>query len=76
MRFWDLRTKTQSKIVKRHNHCVQALNISPDGRYVASGSLDGGVNLYSIDGEYIRSFPGHRQGIVAVMFHNGNWIQR
>lgn len=74
VRFWDLRTKTQSKIVKRHDHWVQSLDISPDGKYVASGALDGGVNLYSTDGEYIRSFPGHRQGVAALMFHNGNLV--
>lgn len=70
VRFWDLRTKTQSKIVKRHSHWVQALDISPDGRHVVSGALDGSINLYSADGEFIRGFSGHRQGVVALMFHN------
>ncbi|UYI28034.1 WD40 domain-containing protein [Encephalitozoon cuniculi] len=74
VRFWDPMTRTQSKVVKRHGHWVQSLDISPDGKWIASGALDGSVNLYSSDGEYIRSFPGHRKGIVALAFHRGNLV--
>ncbi|AFM97931.1 WD40 domain-containing protein [Encephalitozoon hellem ATCC 50504] len=74
VRFWDPRTKTQSKIIKRHGHWILSLDVSPDGKYVASGALDGGVNLYSSDGEYIRSFPGHRKGVVALTFHKGSLV--
>lgn len=74
VRFWDARTKTQSSIVKRHSHWVQALDVSADGRYVASGGLDGEVNLYSSDGEHIRGFSRCRQGIVAVAFHGDNVV--
>ncbi|KAL7346052.1 WD40 domain-binding protein [Encephalitozoon intestinalis] len=74
VRFWDARTKTQSKIVKRHTHWVLSLDVSPDGRYVASGGLDGGVNLYSREGEYIRSFLGHRKGVVALKFYKESLV--
>lgn len=74
VRFWDPRTRTQTKVVKRHSHWVQTLDISPDGEYVASGALDGGVNLYTWDGEYVRSFPGHRKGVVGLAFHKGGLV--
>ncbi|AFN82653.1 WD40 domain-containing protein [Encephalitozoon romaleae SJ-2008] len=74
VRFWDPRTKTQSKVVKRHGHWTLSLDISSDGKYVASGALDGSVNLYSISGEYIRSFPGHKKGVVSLVFHKGNLV--
>ncbi|KAM0672572.1 WD40 domain-containing protein [Ordospora colligata] len=74
VRFWDPQTKTQSKIVKQHDHWVQCLDVSADGKYVASGALDGGICLYTADGEYVRSFPKHKKGVVVVKFYNGNLV--
>ncbi|WUR04903.1 notchless protein 1-like protein [Vairimorpha necatrix] len=68
IRFWDLTTKTQKKILKKHNHWIQCLNISPCKKFVVSGSIDGDIKLWSSDGEFIRSFIGHRDSVVAINF--------
>jgi ribosome assembly protein 4 len=71
VRFWDTKTRTPFKIARRHDHWVQAVDISADGGHVLSGALDGGLNLYSADGEYVRSYVGHKQAVIAVAFHRG-----
>ncbi|KAF9754352.1 Notchless like protein 1 [Nosema granulosis] len=66
VRFWDIRTKTQKMIQKKHSHWVQCVEISPCGKFVVSGGVDGSVKLYSSDGEFIRSFIGHKDAVVAI----------
>lgn len=74
VRFWDIRTKTQKKIQKKHNHWVQCIEISPCGKYVVSGAVDGGVKLFSSDGEFIRSFIGHKDAVVSIKIVNNKII--
>jgi ribosome assembly protein 4 len=74
VRFWDILTKTQKKIVKKHNHWVQCLDISPCKKFVVSGSIDGDIKMYSKDGEFIRSFIGHKDGVVGIKFFKNSIV--
>lgn len=68
VRFWDILTKTQKKIIKKHNHWVQCLDISPCKKFVVSGSMDGDIKMYTNDGEFMRSFIGHKDGVIGIKF--------
>ena len=48
---------------------VTSVSISPDGRYVAAGSLDRSVRLWQLDsGEYIGRMDGHADSVYSVAF--------
>ncbi|EOB12650.1 Notchless protein [Nosema bombycis CQ1] len=66
VRFWDIRTKTQKMIQKKHSHWVQCVEISPCGEFVVSGSVDGSVKMFDSNGEFIRSFIGHKDAVVSI----------
>ncbi|EEQ82615.1 hypothetical protein NCER_100632 [Vairimorpha ceranae BRL01] len=69
VRFWDVTTKTQKKILKKHNHWVQCLDISDCKKYVISGAISGDIKLFTSDGEFVRSFNGHKDGVTAIKFY-------
>lgn len=64
VRFWDLLTKTQFKIVEKHNHWVVCVDMNET--YVVSGGLDGLINVFDHQGNHIRTLNRHRDGILAV----------
>lgn len=74
VRFWDVLTKTQKKIIKKHSHWVQCLDISPCKKFVISGSINGEINMYTKDGEFLRSFIGHRNSVINIQFAPNNRI--
>jgi len=52
-----------------HTAWVYAVAVSPDGKYVLTGSLDNTARLWeAASGREIRSFTGHNAGVVAVAF--------
>ncbi len=59
-----------------HTGNVESVSYSNDGRYLASGSWDGSVNLYEIDsfGNALlaRTFTGHLGAIVSLSFSKNN----
>lgn len=72
VRFWDLLTKTQFKIVQKHSHWVVCLDA--DDNYVVSGGMDGIVNVYDHRGNFIRALSRHRDGISALRISLGKII--
>ncbi len=67
VRFWDLITKTQFKIVEKHLHWVLCLDINDN--YVVSGGMDNLVNIYDLKGNHIKTFRKHRGGVIGVKFY-------
>ncbi|KAG0435077.1 Notchless like protein 1 [Dictyocoela muelleri] len=63
IRIWDLITKTQKKIIKKHEHWVQCLAI---GNFIASGGMDKKINLYTLEGEFLREIKGHKKSISCL----------
>lgn len=63
-------------IVKSYGGAVQALAVSPDGRWFVSGSQDWALRLWDLrSGEVIRTFEGHAGIVNAVAFTpDGKWI--
>lgn len=59
VRVWDATNGKCLHVLDRHEEPVYALAFSPDGDFVASGSLDRCVNIWSVnDGSLIKSYRG------------------
>jgi len=57
--------------LSRHKEAVYSLAYSPDGRYIASGSFDNMLHVWSVkDGALLKSFRGNG-GIFDVSWNNG-----
>jgi WD40 repeat protein len=70
VRIWDQASGRQ-KLRLDHDHWVRAMAISPDGKYLASSSLDDTVHLWDLtSGKRIYRLPGHGHhgGTRAVAF--------
>ena len=52
-----------------HERTVESVAFSPNGRYLASGSLDGTVRLWEVaGGQEVRALEGHRDMVTSVAF--------
>ena len=61
--------KLETVVQKGHNAAVKAVAISPDGKYVATGSRDKSAKVWDISsGRELRSFLGHQLTVNAVEF--------
>jgi WD40 repeat protein len=66
---WDLQHGSPAKILHGHRIGVASLTISPDGRWLASGSEKGEVKLWDLTtGQEVRSFVGLRNSVTSVAF--------
>lgn len=72
VRFWDLITKTQIKVVQKHNHWVVC--VDSNNEYIVSGGMDGLVNIYDYKGNHIRTLTRHKDGISAIKITNNKII--
>ncbi|MBL9139130.1 MAG: protein kinase [Verrucomicrobiales bacterium] len=67
-----------------HKDRIERLEFSPDGKWIASGSLDGAVKLWDTEGRALRfELSGHTAAISAMAFSpdgqrlaTGGWDQR
>ncbi|MEM9148921.1 MAG: hypothetical protein AAGB19_00420 [Cyanobacteria bacterium P01_F01_bin.3] len=51
-----------------HGDMVVAVRFSPDGKNIATASLDGTAKLWNTDGNLIHTLEGHEDAVVAVRF--------
>ncbi len=68
--------KLETVIQKGHTASVKAVAVSPDGKYLATGSRDRSAKLWDLaTGMEIRSFLGHDHTVNGVQFSaNGKWL--
>jgi WD40 repeat protein len=56
--------------VKAHAGWIRALDVSPDGKLLASGGNDRILKIWNLaDGKPVRQLTGHELDIYSVMFH-------
>ena len=64
-----LRQGSRFQAFQRHNHRVEAVAFSPDGRQVASASMDWTVQLWEVDnGQEYRAFPNQSDQVLGAGF--------
>ncbi|KAI1823961.1 WD40-repeat-containing domain protein [Xylaria intraflava] len=82
VRIWDLDTEATSKkadnetevkaredLVLGHNHPIQVVRFSQDGKLLASGSEDGSICMWDGEtGRHLRSLEGHNNVILWLFF--------
>ncbi len=72
---FDLSGKEISKLVG-HTGYVLATAYSPDGKYIATGSVDKSAKLWNAsNGKMIRTFAGHLESVSSLVFSpNGKYL--
>lgn len=64
---YDAQTGQEISLLTGHTGRVTSLGFPADGRFLASGSLDGTVRLWDIEtGKQMALFAGHWRGIAAI----------
>ena len=71
--FWNWETQAKAKKVGSHNTSVNTLKFSPNGKYLATGSGDGTIKIWTIDmkKQSIKldiTFQAHKLPIYALAF--------
>ncbi|MFD0035585.1 protein kinase [Streptomyces sp. NPDC127172] len=68
IRIWDLDTGECLRVLTGHVSEVTALNVSPDNRFVLSGSTDNTARLWEFEsGRCLRTLRGHKRDVEAVL---------
>lgn len=73
VRLWEIEKGTCIHTLRRHQDPVYSISFSPDGRYIASGSFDKWLFIWStLDGSLVRQY-GAESGIFEVCWNkDGN----
>lgn len=60
--------------LKGHGGSVWSISVSPNGRFIASGGIDGTIKLWSIEGQELRTLKAHTGCVLYVCFSPDNKI--
>lgn len=62
--------RTLVNTLKDHSNWVTSVSFNPDGKTLASASLDSTIKLWNInDGSLLQTFKGHRHWVTSVSFN-------
>ncbi len=65
---WNAKTGAESKPLFGHIDNIEALAVSPDGKFLASGSKDNTVNIWNMDDKKTQTIKGHTDDVTGVAF--------
>jgi WD40 repeat protein len=68
VRLWNLQTNTEAQRFEGHTDTIHTLRFTPDGQQLASGSWDGSVRLWPLDGTPGRVLLTQEGRVLALDF--------
>ena len=76
IKLWDVSTGELAKILVEDDYWKLALDISPDGKYLAYGNWKAEIKLISLEtGRLVRTFRGHSFDVRDIVFSpNGKYL--
>ena len=68
-RIWDTTTGKEKLALKGHADVIRDLDISPDGKWLATASLDGTIKVWDVQtAGCLHTLKGHPEGVLYVSF--------
>src|SRR5262249_41894406 len=76
IRIWDMKTKTLRWMLEGHTNLVLSMAWSPDGRTLASSSIDRTIQIWDTEtGRRLRDIEAHHRTVTSVSFsHDGRLL--
>ena len=69
VKVWDVEQWREARELTGHDHVVTAVAVSPDGKLVATGSVDATARLWDLaDGRLLHTFASHTNSVRDVAF--------
>jgi len=68
LKVWDIKNGKELRTLKNHTNEVNAVAVTPDGRYAISASGDRNLKVWDVEsGEELRTLRGHTGPVRAVV---------
>ena len=75
LKFWNTDIGEEILTLKGHDNFIESVSFSPDGKTLASCSLDRTIKLWNVEtGDEVRTLNGHDDIIVSVNFSSDGKI--
>jgi WD40 repeat protein len=66
---WEAATGKEVRTLSGHSDAVRSISLSPDGKYLASGSEDNTIKLWEvISGKEVKTLVGHTGWVLSISF--------
>lgn len=67
LKVWNIKSMANEFVLEGHNDLITCLQFSVDGKFIATGSRDTTVKLWSMTrGELLRTLKGHSAELISV----------
>ena len=72
---WDVAERKATQTIEAHEKAIQSISLSPNGRFLASGSTDDTARIWKVaTGTLDRKIETEQQGVLAVAYNPAGTI--